>query len=399
MSIATPTTAQINNNIISQLEGQLAQTIPILPKAFLRVLAKVLAGVFVLLFKYCGWIALQLFVPYASDKETVILGRRLRPLVEWGRLVGVGDPSPATRAELWVTANVLNVDPSKSISAGQQVIRSETGFVYLVVAPVSMSASTVQVRIRAALSPGNGDGSGSAGNLQPGDIVEFANTPPGVATRATVASQAVTAADAESIDRYRGRIYQRMQQRPQGGAYADYRQWGEEVEGIVGIYPYAGAPGEVDIYVEADEASSGSPDGFPTGPQLTAVGDSIEMSEAGLATRRPVSAAKNVLPITRKALGVRVSGLSPDETATRNAILEGCAEYFLSLQPFIVGLDALPRKDRATQAELSGIIAAIVAARGATISKVELIVDSVALPAYSLSAGQKAKLDGVPEFI
>lgn len=386
------TTAALTEQIVSQLQGSLGQQIPFLPKAFLRVLAKVLAGVFALLQKYAGWISLQLFVAHASDKETTINGRKIRPLVEWGRLVGVGDPDPATRAELWITATVLNVDPSKSISAGQQVIRSETGFVYLVVAAVAMSASSVQVRIRATYSPNNGDGSGSAGNLLPGDIVEFANTPPGVGTKATVHSQEKTAADAESIDRYRGRIYQKMQQRPQGGAYADYRQWGEEVEGIVNIYPYAGDPGEVDIYVEADEASSGSPDGIPTGPQLSAVGDSIEMNEAGLATRRPVSAAKNVLPISRRAFGVRVYGLTPETSTTTQAITDGCDEYFRSLEPYIVGLSALPRKDRATQAALSGLIDAIVNANGATIAKVELLVSGSPVSAYTLDPGEKAKL-------
>lgn len=399
VSVAAPTTAELNANIISQLEGSLGEAIPILPKAFLRILAKVLAAVFVLLFKYAGWMCLQLFVAHASDKETTVNGRKIRPLVEWGRLVGVGDPDAATRAELWVTATVLNIDPSKSISAGQQVIRSETGFVYLVVAAVAMSASTVQVRIRATYSPNNGDGSGVGGNLQPGDIVEFANTPPGVGTKATVASQAKTAADAETIDRYRGRIQQKMQQRPQGGAYADYRQWGEEVEGIVGVYPYAGAPGVVDIYCEADEASSGSPDGIPTAPQLAEVLDKINLNEAGLATRRPVSAAPNPLPIVRLGFDVRISSLSPDTPATRAAIKDGVDEHLRSREPYIVGLSNLPRLDRVTQASVAGIVDTIAGANGATISGVELLLSGVPKTAYTLLAGQKSKLNGDPTYV
>lgn len=383
-----PTTAALDAQIVGQIAGSLGQTVPFLPKAFVHVLAKVLAGVFVLLFKYAGWMSLQLFVAHASDKETTVNGRKIRPLVEWGRLIGVGDPDAATRAELWLTVTVKT--QVGSLAAGQQAVRTETGFVYIVIAPVALDAPTVQVQIRAIGSPNNGDGTGSLGNLQPGDIVEFANTPAGVATKATVTSQAVTAADAETIERYRARITQRLQRRPQGGAYADYQQWSEEVEGIVNAYPYAGDPGEVDIFIEADEASSGSPDGIPTAPQLTAVLASIELNEAGLATRRPVNAALNVLPITRSAFSVQISGLEPETDESKDAINEGLDEYLRSREPFIVGLSSLPRADRITQSALGGIVDSIVNAKGATVTTVTLLSGA----AYTLSPGEKAKLSG-----
>lgn len=391
MSLPIPTTAELNTQIISQLEGQLGQTIPILPRAFCRVLAKVLAAVFVLLFKYGGFIFLQLFVAHASDKETTVNGRKLVPLTEWGRLVGVGDPNPATRAELWTTVTVLN--QVGSLQAGQKLIRTETGFTYVVVAPVALNAATVPVRVRAVASPKGGDGSGTLGNLQPNDVLEFANTPPGVATRATVTSQAKTAADAETSDRYRARIIERFQQRPQGGAYADYRQWAEDVEGIARAYPYAGDPGEVDVYIEATEASSGSPDGIPTSPQLDEVAAAIELNEAGLATRRPVSAGVNVLPITRTAFDLAVSGLDPDTTVIRDAITEGANEHLRSREPFIVGLSSLPRTDRVTQAAIAGVVVSIAEANGSTITGVTLTPS-----AATLAAGEKAKL-GNPTFV
>jgi uncharacterized phage protein gp47/JayE len=383
-----PTTAALDAQIVSQLEGSLGQTIPILPKAFVRVLAKVLAAVFILLFKYAGFILLQLFVAHASDKETTVNGRKVRPLVEWGRLIGVGDPDAATRAELWVNVTVKN--QVGELKAGQQAVRTETGYVYTVVAPVALNAATVPVRIRAIGSPNNGDGTGSAGNLQPGDIVEFANTPANVATKATVASQATTAADAETIERYRARIVQRLQRRPQGGAYADYQQWGEEVEGIVAVYPYAGDPGEVDVYVEATEASSGDPDGVPTLAQRDAVKASIEMNEAGLATRRPVNAALNVLPISRVGFAVTVAGLDPVNAENEKAINEGLDEYFRSRKPFIVGLSSLPRQDRITEGAISGVVTTIVDAKGATVTVVTLTPG----PAYTLGEGELAKLAG-----
>lgn len=397
LSLVVPTTEELSSNIIGQLEASLSQTIPLLPKSFARVLAKVLAGVFVLLFKYAGFMFLQMFVAYATDKETTVNGRKIRPLVELGRLFGVGDPDPATRAELIVNVPVTN--QVGDLPAGSQLVRNSTQFIYVVVAAAPLNAATVPVRIRAISSPNGGDGSGTLGNLVAGDVLEFANPLPNVATKVTVASQAVTAADAESIDRYRGRILDRVQRRPQGGAYADYQQWAEEVLGIVNAYPYAGAPGVVDVYCEADEASSGSPDGIPTAPQLAAVLASINQNEAGLATRRPVSAAPNPLPITRLAFDVQISALSPDTPGTRAAIKEGVDEHLRSREPYIVGLSNLPRLDRITQASVAGIVDSIVSARGATISGVELLLSGVPKPAYTLLAGQKAKLNGDPTYV
>lgn len=397
LSLVVPTTQELSDNIIGQLEASLSQTIPLLPKSFARVLAKVLAGVFVLLFKYAGFMFLQMFVAYATDKETTVNGRKIRPLVELGRLFGVGDPDPATRAELIVNVSVTN--QVGDLAAGSQLVRNATQFIYVVVAAVQLNAATVPVRIRAISSPNGGDGSGTLGNLAAGDVLEFANPLPNVATKVTVASQAVTAADAESIDRYRGRILDRVQRRPQGGAYADYQQWAEEVLGIVNAYPYAGDPGVVDIYCEADEASSGSPDGIPTSPQLTAVLDSINQNEAGLATRRPVSAAPYPKPITRRGFDFVISELSPDTLETRTAIKEGIDEHLRSREPYIVGLSSLPRADRVTRAAVSGIVDTIASAKGATISGVEMLLSGIPTAAYTLTRGEKAKLNADPTYV
>ncbi len=386
MSLSTQTTRELQTQIVGHLAGSLSQTIPLLPKSFCRVLAWVFAGVFVLLQKYASWTFLQLFVAHASDQETTVLGKKLIPLVEWGVLLGVGRPLAGTRAEHMVSVAVTS--QVGSLPAGSTLLRSETRVLYQTVAAVALDASTVQLRIKAIGDESGGDGSGALGNLSNGDELTFANQPPNIGRVATVVSSVTTGADAETTDAYRARIVRRVQRRPQGGAYADYQAWGEEVEGIVHVYPYAGDPGEVDIYVEATEASSGSPDGIPTAPQLAAVLESIELNEAGLATRRPVNAAPNVLPISRTAFAVTVSGLDPDTLENEQAIEEGLDEYLRSREPFIVGISSLPREDRITEAAVSGIVDSIVNAQGATVT----VVSMAPGPAYTLGPGEKAKL-------
>lgn len=392
MSLTTPTTAEIADNIQAQIESSLSQTAPpLLPKAFIRVIAKALAGVFILLYRYSAFAFLQMFVTTAAMRETVVNGRTIRPLVEWGRLIGVGDPIAATRAELVVTVTVEV--QTGSLPAGSQLLYASTGVIYLTTASIFLDAPTKQVTIRASSDQQGGGGAGAIGNLQPGEIVSFASPLPNVARDCVVVSQAVTGADAEADEVYRARVIRRFRRRPQGGAYADYRQWGEEAAGILNVYPYTSAtPGQVDVYVEATVASSGSSDGIPTAAQLDAVRALIELDQAGLASRRPANAAVNVFAITRVALNVDVADLDPDTAENQTAIAAAIDEFMRSREPFIVGLSVLPRRDRVTVAAIAGVADEVASSRGASISEVTLKNGLSPILAYTLDPGEKAKL-------
>lgn len=397
MSLSTPTLATISTNVLSQIEASISQTIPLLPKAFARVLAKAIAAVFVLLYRYAGFIFLQLFVATASMRETVVNGRTIQPLLEWGRLIGVGDPAAATRAELTVTVTV-DVQTG-SLPAGSQLLFASTGVIYLTVASVALDAATVQVTVRASSDQDGGGGAGVIGNLDPGDILSFASPLPNVARDAVVVSQVVTGADGETTEAYRTRVIRKWQRPPQGGAYADYRGWGEEEAGIVNIYPYTSAsPGEVIVYVEATVASSGSADGIPTGPQLTAVSDLIQLDDNGLASRRPAGAGVVVQAITRTAFDTTITGLAADDLpAAKTAIEAATDEYLRARAPFIVGLSVLPRRDRVTRAAVSGVADEAASAIGASFSTLTLFLSAVEKDAYTLQDGEKAKF-GAPTY-
>ncbi len=394
MSLEIPTTQQLSENLIAQLEASLSQTIPLLPKAFCRVLAKAISGQGTLLYKYCGFIFLQLFVRHASAQETVINGKTLIPLVEWGRAFGAGDPIAAVRAEHIVTVTVL--DQTGDLVAGQLLVRSETGITYRVIASIPLDGAEVFATIRAVSDQDGGDGSGDIGNLEVGDVVTFANSPPNVATEAVVSQTTITGADAEDPEVYRARVLRLAQAQPQGGAYADYREWGEGVAGIAHIYPYTGFPGEVDVYVEATVESAGDPDGIPTQDQLDAVAAAIELDDEGLATRRPANAAVNVLSIIRTAFDVEVNTLDGEDiTALEDAIETGLDEYLRTREPYIVGLSVLPRLDRITRAAVSGVVDTIVSAAGGTIASVRLLEDGSPIDSRTLEIGEKAKLGTV----
>jgi len=393
MALVTPTTAAVASNVIGQLETAISQTIPLLPKSFSRVLAKVIAAVYIVLYKYAGFSLLQQFVSTASFEETEVNGTILRPLVEWGRLVGVGDPRAATQAQLTLQVTVLV--QVGSLPSGTQLLYAPTGVVYLTAAAVPLAAPTVIVTAIASSDQDDGDGSGTVGNLEPGQILQFASSPPNVATNATVTGSAVVGAEGETEEAYRARVLRRCQRKPQGGAYADYQAWGTEVAGIRNVFPYTGAPGEVDVYVEAEAG----PDGIPDLSQLDEVSDFIEFdpneapSPTGLANRRPANAAVNVLPITRADFDVDINGFEASDPPTVLASIEvGLDEFLRAREPYIVGLSSLPRLDRITQGAIAGVVQEIAEANGASVAAVTLRRGVITIAQYTLARGELAKL-------
>lgn len=394
MSLSVPTTQQIRDLIVNGVEAKLSTTIPLLPKSFTRVLGTVLSGAVILIYKYASFQFLNLFVRHASTVETTINGKSVVPLVEWGRLVGVGDPELAVRAEHVITITVTT--QTGTLPTDTQLVHPDTQVIYLTLAPVTLDAATKTVTVRASADTTGNGGAGTIGNLTAGTVLEFANPLPNVSREATITTeQSVVGEDAETWPDYRQRILDRFQRPPQGGAYADYQVWGETVPGVVTVYPYASdLPGVVECYVEADTATD--PDGIPTTPQLEAVLDAIEFDVAGVPSRRPVSAAVKVLPITRVEFGVNVFGLTgiSNVDECKADIEQGLTEFGATREPFIKGLTSLPRRDRITTAEVAGIVTSIVNAHGGLVTDVQVTLAGEPTPATTLEKGQKAKFDG-----
>lgn len=390
--MSVPTTTALAAQIVAKLEAALSQTIPFFQKAFLRVLAKVLAAPMVLLYKYDGFLLLQQYATTATMRETEINGQVVRPLVELGRQFGVRDPSDAVQTEIVISVTVL--EQTGSLASGQQLVRHPTNVVYAVTAAVPLDAATVQATIKAVSDESGGGGAGEIGILAPGDVVEFANAPPNVEPEATVVSIAVYGEDAEEQEDYRKVVLQRTQFRPQGGAPADYREWGEIVPGVKAIFPYKSepAPGGVDIYVEAITAVNA--DGVPSRELCDAVEAAIRLDEDGLANNGPANDLVRAMPISRTPFTVIVSGLAAGgrEDEVQAEIDAGLDEFLRSCEPYIVGLSMLPRRDRITLGAVSGVVHEIASAAGATVTSVALLREADEYIAYQLTRGELAKL-------
>ena len=391
MTIQIPTTSELRDNIVANIEASISQTVPLLPKSFIRVLATVLAAVLVVLYKYGGFIFQQIFVETASFSQTTINGAPVVPLIEWGRLVGVGDPDLATQAEVTIDLTVNSVG-SGSLPAGTQFLHAPSGVVYVTIASTPLVVGTVNVDVRAASDSAGGDGSGSQGNREIGDILSAVSPLPGIIQDAPVTGTITTGVNAETEEAYRQRIIDRFQFRPQGGAYADYQQWSVEVAGIINAYPYTSTiPGYVDVYCEC--SSDIEPDGIPPQALLDDVQNSINFDEDGRATRRPASAYSTVLPITRTGFDVTVINLVVnDQPSVEAEIQRALEQYFFQLEPYILGVTLPPRRDRITVIGVLAIVQEIVSANGGVFDDAFLEIGGNLVTDIFLTEGEKAKL-------
>lgn len=395
MSIDTTTIKGISDGIVSQLEQSLNAQFPLLPKSFNRVLAKAIASAFIMLTHYSNFIKLQQYVSTCSAKDITILGFTINPLAFWGDLIGVASRKQGERAIHTVDVTVTTT--SGTLDAGTQLQSATNGFTYITSQSYALTAPTISIEVKAANDEGGNGGIGALGNLENGDTLSFVNPPPNVGKNAVVTGQTQTGADQESVDSYRQRVITAFKRRKQGGAYIDYKVWGEEVPGIVAVYPYTGDAGEVDVYVEATVASSGSPDGIPTPSQLMAVKESIEFDENGKASRRPAGTFVNTYAITRTGFKVAVAGLTVDNTAQVQADIEtALTNFFLSAEPYIDGLSVPPRSDTISRVSVESVVLDVVQANNGTfVSASVALEDDTPVSIYQLGIGEKAKLAGV----
>lgn len=384
--MSTPTTKEISSRILSKLETTFGQS---LPKSFTRVLSTVLGGVFVILYKYGGFIALQMFVSTASAKDTDFNGKTINPLREWGRLIGAGDPNPAVNAI--ILTRIVVEKPGEILPAGTQLVNSGNGVTYITQEDIELVEGSQDIEVLAASDTSGNSGAGNAGNLNAGDVLTFANPLGSVGRYSTVVTTIREGLDAEAIETYRARVVSRFQLRAQGGAMVDYKIWGESVSGVSRIYPYTSdLPGQVDIYVDVL-------DGVASQAILNQVKNAVEFDENnGLAQNRPLNALVNYLPMEFVEFNVTISGLSVEGALSVRAEIRAALEHYFNIRaPYIVGLSTDSRADRITLAAASGVVDDVVNKAGGIFNDMQLFKGQTPISFYMLGIGEKATLVNV----
>jgi uncharacterized phage protein gp47/JayE len=392
------TIGEIRDLIINSIQTKFNIAFRMLSKSFIRVIATVFAGVYIVLYKQIGWVFLQLFPETAYWDEVNILGFRVSPLVKWGNLIGVGDPKTGTQWQGTIAVTVTTA--AGTLIAGTQLKSDITGKLYITEESVPLDADTVSVPVICAEN-------GSAGSLDAGDILSFVNPLGNAQKTAAVQSVVKYPRDDETESEYRARVASRFRNPPLGGALSDYRRWASDVEGVLNAYPYkdTGSPSGVLIYVAG--TPSLFPDRIPSADLLVQVGEACTYDpETGAASRKPVTAVidpksdgsyENVLPVSIIGFNVYITGVAGvpvDDFAS--AARPAIENYFLGREPYIRGLSDDNNVTKiVSRNNVSSVVDQAAVSVKAEFESVTMQLGNDVIPVYTLGQGELAKLNNL----
>lgn len=394
MAFENKTVEDVYELIIDGLQRELNVQFRLLPKSFVRVLAKVMAGVYITLYKQEAWIFLQMFVDTATFDEVEVLGRRIRPLVLWGELVGVGSPGDPT--QFTGTIQVTTVNSREYVEEGTQLKNSATGKIYITTETKLLANPTEAIHIK-CVEPG------SAGNLSVDDELTFVNNIGCVDRKAILTAVGITGTDSETETNYRERVRSRWRTQPQGGSLADYRMWAAEVSGVYQTYIYKDddTSSGVIIYVAGD--GDVYTDRIPTSELCKQVGERCTYDEEGTA-RKPIGAVldpdanetySNVKPVTVKPFIVSVTGYSGESLQQfKESAKSQIKSYLEEREPYVRGLSVdNDKKNRISDFNISSILTEICEEYSSYFTGVSVTSGGSSITAYTLGRGELAKLD------
>lgn len=394
MAFVNRSLEDVNQLIVSGLEVELNTKFKLLPKSFIRVLAKVMAAIYITLYKQQGWIFLQIFVATASYDEVEIMGHKIRPLVMWGELGGIGAPNAATQfeAKIKVVANGNLVN----LLQGTQFLSSSTGKIYITTDNYSLIQGDNYIKVKCAEA-------GAVGNLDLNDELMTVSPISNIERKAYVTEIIVNADNEESEESYRNRVIQRWKNPPQGGALGDYRKWANEVNGVLQSYIYKddNSAAGVLIYVEANSENR-----IPSDELLLKVGQNCDKDPYSGQGRKPIGAVidpdgdgsyKNVRPCIVTGFDVYIENYEGDSVKIfENKIKNEIAEYFLNKEPFVRGLTVdKDRNDRISTVNISGVANTVANSLNGHFDNVILKLNGVEVQAYILDRGELASLNRI----
>lgn len=381
--MARPTTQELTDRNLTNLEGNLAQTSPLNDKAFLRVLATVQALSGAGLYAYAD----------ERTRQNLVLTAAGTDLDRLGINEGVYR-KPAEASVLLVSiaaTDGLTVDTIRTFTGDANGMRYTTAG-----STVASDGFTTATLIA--------DTVGVAGNLQDTDTLTIVSQQVGIGAVAIVTETVNTGAEEERNEPYRQRILFAMRSTRGGGNATDHKSWAEEVAGVYRAFPYAGKPLSLGgtsypadrcVFIECETTVNA--DGIPPIGLLTEIRDSLTIDPETGKGRMALGLTNDTLwvePITRTAVNITITNLT--DPTIKDGIEAALDSYLRLLAPYIEGVD-LPqyRNDRVTTPALADIVQGIMSAVGASADSVVFTVAGGPYNSYQLSQGQLVKLGTV----
>lgn len=388
--ITIPTTKEIFNSVLNDLQTEYGVTISLFGKVVLRAYAGVQAAKLRLFYLQLAKLQQNIFPDTA---QTELVGGTLE---RFGRIKINRNPSPprAGQYDVLVTGSVGATIKALTIFKSDDTSLSP-GMLYQLDNDYQFTATTGNIRLRALTA-------GTEARLNVNDTLTVTAPIALVNSLAKVTNQHIEPLAAEDIEDYRQDILDSFRLEPQGGAATDYRLWAADAQGVKQVYPYAktNATSEINLFVEATIADSTDGKGTPSAALLSDVEDVVEfdpdvtlpVNERG---RRPLGVFQvHYLPVTIKTIDIVIPsfvGLTPTIQA---ALLTAITAAINGMRPFVDSCDLLADKNDIL--DVNKIIAVIVAQQpGASFSTPIIKVNSVAITSYQFVEGNIPHLNSV----
>jgi uncharacterized phage protein gp47/JayE len=212
MPYARQTLTQLIQQTAASIQSSLLGADPLLRRAVLTVLSRVLAGQLHEQYAYLDWIARQA-VPFTSSGEN---------LVGWAALRNL-QPNPPTFGSFTVQSTGNNL--STLVAPGATLLRSDGASYSASAGGVADVNGNITLTISASLS-------GSASNLTIGSNVSLSSPASGVNSTFTVTAVIANGTDLETDDSLRSRMLEAFANPLQGGDLADYVTWALAIPGV-----------------------------------------------------------------------------------------------------------------------------------------------------------------------
>lgn len=338
--ITIPTTKQLYDQIIADMEAEFGQSIPTIGKNFLRVFAGVQAAKLKIYYLAIGKLQKNIFIDTAEPESSggtlerfgrIKLGRNpFQPVSGQYDVVVTGVIGSTIPASQTFKSNDDSLSPSK---------------LFVLDNSFTMASTIETITVRALES-------GIESKLETGDKLTATSPIAGVDSIITVDVEAIQPLDGETLEEYRRKALDSYRLEPQGGAGTDYRLWASDAQGVKQTYPYAttGDPNKIDLYVEANTTDSTDGKGTPSTTILNAVEAVVELdpdttldiSERG---RRPLGVFQvNYLPITPLDVDIEIVGLTASVTV-QTQITNALTDFVNNVRPFVASADVLNSKN------------------------------------------------------
>lgn len=384
--IKIPTTLELYNSILNQLETELTGSIPLFGKNYLRALAAVQAAKLRLFYITLGKIQKNIFADTADSEQS---GGTLQ---RFGRVKLGRNPDTAQAGQyiITVTGEIGATIPAITTFKSDDDSLNP-GMMFQLDNAYELVAEIDTITVRALTA-------GAASKLLVNDGLTATAPIPNVDSAAVVDTESIPPVEAETLEDYRGKTIDAFQLEPNGGSAADYRIWSFDAVGVARVYAYAktDAPCEVNLYVEANPEDSTDGYGTPPAGMLDEVEAVVELDpdeskpilDRG---RRPIQVIVHFLPVTIRAIDIEINDsedFTPDE---KTSIFNAIKAELDRTRPFVAAADILSRKnDIFNTNEIISIILTV--KPGATFGSVTLKVDGVDTNSYTFINGNIPRL-------